>query len=275
MDLSGNGGRLDRREFVGYLAAGLASSLLKPFPGEMNAADTKSRIKAIAFDAFPIFDPRPISVLAENLFPGKGTALSDEWRTRQFEYTWLRIATRQYADFWQVTQDALVFATNKLKLELHADQRERLMNEYLKLPAWPDVAPALHALKKLGFRLAFLSNLTPRMLAANIGNAGLDDLFEQVLSTDRVKTYKPDPLGYRLGTDVLRLRREEILFVAFAGWDAAGAKLFGYPTFWVNRLKLPLEELGAVPDASGNSLADLLQFLEKPQGHETIGRPPL
>jgi 2-haloacid dehalogenase len=134
------------------------------------------------------------------------------------------------------------------------------------------VTPVLHALKKLGFRLAFLTNLTPRMLAANIGNAGLDGLFEQVLSTDRVKTYKPAPRGYRLGTDTLRLRREEILFVAFAGWDAAGAKLFGYPTFWVNRLKLPPEELGAVPDGSGNSLSDLLQFLEKTQGHETISR---
>ena len=266
---------MDRREFVGYMAAGIASGLLKPFPGEMNSVVTKSRIRAIAFDAFPIFDPRPISALAESLFPGKGTALSDAWRIRQFEYTWLRIATRHYADFWQVTRDALVFAANQLKLELHADQSEALMNEYLKLPVWPDVRPALNILKKTGVRLAFLSNLTPRMLAANIGNAGLDGLFEQVLSTDRVKTYKPDPLGYRLGTDTLRLRREEILFVAFAGWDAAGAKLFGYPTFWVNRLKLPLEELGAVPDASGNSLSDLLQFLERTQSHETIGRPPL
>jgi len=266
---------MDRREFFGYMAAGLASGLLKPFPGKMDAAVAKSRIRAIAFDAFPIFDPRPISVLAENLFPGKGTALSDEWRTRQFEYTWLRIATRHYADFWQVTQDALVFVTNKLKLELRVDQRESLMDEYLKLTVWPDAIPALRALKKLGFRLAFLSNLTPRMLAANIGNAGLDALFEQVLSTDRVKTYKPDPRGYRLGTDTLRLRREEILFVASAGWDAAGAKLFGYPTFWVNRLKLPVEELGAVPDASGNSLSDLLQFLARSQGHKTIGRLPL
>jgi len=86
-------------------------------------------------------------------------------------------------------------------------------------------------------------------------------MFEQVLSSDRAKTYKPDPRAYQLGVDALQVKREEILFVAFAGWDAAGAKLFGYPTFWVNRQKLPLEQLGATPDGSGDTLTELVQFL--------------
>lgn len=262
---------MDRREFVALAAASLASGLLNSFSTNVAADVTKSKIKAIAFDAFPIFDPRPVSALAEHLFPGKGAVLSEEWRIRQFEYTWLRVATRHYADFWQVTQDALIFAANKLKLELSGDKRDALMHEYLQLPAWPDVPPALEVLKKSGLRLAFLSNLTTHMLASNIGNAGLDGTFEQVLSTDRVKSYKPDPDAYRLGVDVLKLKRDEILFVAFAGWDAAGAKLFGYPTFWVNRLQLPVEELGAVPDATGSSLSDLVQFLEKTQGQAITG----
>src|SRR5215470_2869103 len=99
---------VDRREFVALTAAGLASSLLKPLLRTVAAEEAaKSKIKAIAFDAFPIFDPRPVIALAEELFPGKGAALSDEWRIRQFEYTWLRLASRHYADFWQITQDAL------------------------------------------------------------------------------------------------------------------------------------------------------------------------
>jgi 2-haloacid dehalogenase len=265
---------VDRREFVALAAASVASGLLTSFSANVAADITKSKIKAIAFDAFPIFDPRPVSALAEHLFPGKGSALSDEWRIRQFEYTWLRVASRHYADFWQVTQDALVFAANKLKLELSVDKRDALMHEYLKLPAWPDVPPALEVLKKSGLRLAFLSNLTARMLASNIGNAGLDGAFEQVLSTDRIKTYKPDPDAYRLGMDVLKLQRDEILFVAFAGWDAVGAKLFGYPTFWVNRLQLPGEELGVVPDAAGSSLSDLILLLERTQGHAITGGMP-
>jgi 2-haloacid dehalogenase len=123
--------------------------------------------------------------------------------------------------------------------------------------------PALGRLKKSAVQLALLSNFTPAMLDACIRSSGLDGMFEQVLSTDRAKTYKPDPHAYQLGTDSLKLKREEILFVAFAGWDAAGAKAFGYPTFWVNRLKVPVEELGEVPDGRGNDLSDLHEFLSK------------
>ena len=103
------------------------------------------------------------------------------------------------------------------------------------------------------------------MLQANIQHAGLDGFFEQVLSTGQVKTYKPTPQAYQLGMDVLKAKREEILFVASAGWDAAGAKLFGYPTYWVNRQKLPVEELGVLPDGTGNTLSDLVQFLNESQ----------
>ena len=135
------------------------------------------------------------------------------------------------------------------------------MNAYLGLRAWPDVVPALDSLKKFGVRLALLSNFTRRMLDANIRSAGLDGVFEQVLSTDQGATYKPDPRAYQLGPDALKLTREEILFVAFAGWDAAGAKLFGYPTYWVNRQHLPAEEIGVRPDGSGVTLTDLVAFL--------------
>ena len=101
------------------------------------------------------------------------------------------------------------------------------------------------------------------MLAANVTHAGLTGVFEQTLSTDQVKTYKPDPVAYQLGLEALCLPREEILFAAFAGWDAAGAKSFGYPTFWVNRLGLPVERLGFEPDGTGKGLDDLIVYLTK------------
>jgi 2-haloacid dehalogenase len=223
--------------------------------------EPKSQIKAIAFDAFPVFDPRPIFTLAERLFPGRGAELSNEWRTRQFEYTWLRVAAERYADFWQVTNEALEFAAAKLDLDLKNEKRDQLMRAYLELQTWPDVVPALTSLRKSGFKLAFLSNFTPHMLEANVANAGLGGTFDHVLSTDLAKTYKPAPRAYQIGTDVLKLSAREILFVAFAGWDAAGAKLFGYPVFWLNRQKLPPERLGAVPDCTGNSLTQLIRFL--------------
>jgi 2-haloacid dehalogenase len=135
------------------------------------------------------------------------------------------------------------------------------MQAYFELRAWPDVPPALAGLKKRGLRLAFLSNMTPKMLASNIKSAKLDGIFDQVLSTDPIRTYKPDPRAYQMAIDALGLKREEILFVPFAGWDAAGAKWFGYRTFWVNRLGLPPEELGVAVDASASSLSDIEKFL--------------
>ena len=244
-------------------ATGVAARVLSSV-GLARAAEPPSRprgIKAIAFDAFPIFDPRPIVSLADEIFPGRGNELGTEWRTRQFEYAWLRIAGRRYADFWKVTRDALVFSAGRLGLELRPRDQDRLMDAYLNLRAWPDVAPALDRLKKSGLRLALLSNFSPAMLDGCVKSAGLAGIFDHALSTDRAKTYKPDPRAYQLGIDVLGLRREEILFVAHAGWDAAGAKWFGYPTFWVNRLKLPKDELDVTPDGSGGALSDLVRFM--------------
>ncbi|WP_437289071.1 haloacid dehalogenase type II [Sorangium sp. So ce406] len=262
-----------RREFLDLVAGVTATGLLGSAPLAMTtscAAEggparpppaSPSKIRAIAFDAFAVLDPRPIAALAEELSPGKGALLSEAWRTRQFEYTWLRVASGEYADFWQVTGDALVFAERLLELDLGEEKRARLLGAYLDLRPWPDAAPALRSLKDAGVRLSFLSNFTPRMLDAAIESAGLGGLFEHALSTDRARTYKPDPRAYRMAVDAFGLEREEILFVPFAGWDAAGARWFGYPTFWVNRLGLPAEELGVTADATGASLADLVELV--------------
>jgi len=246
-----------RREFLGRMAvSGLA---LHGFANK--AAGSRGNIKAVAFDGFPILDLRPVFALVDELYPERGVELSNVWRTRQFEYTWLRTISRRYSDFWQVTDDALVFAAKALKLELTPEKHTRLMEAYLKLRCWPEVPAALSSLKKAGIRLAFLSNLTAKMLKAGIQNSQLDGMFDHVLSTDRVKVYKPDPRAYQMGLDAFGLKPRQILFAAFAGWDAAGAKSFGYPTFWVNRQNQPAEELGVAPDAIGGNLNDLVAFL--------------
>ena len=251
---------LDRREFLHVAAGGVVASAMPP--GREAAAAKRTGIKAVAFDAFPIFDPRPVFALAETLFPGKGADLGNAWRTRQFEYQWLRALAGRYADFWRTTEDGLVFAAKQLQLELTPEKRAQLMQAYLGLKAWPDVPPALEALKQKGLRLAFCSNMTRTLLDTGIKNAGLDGKFEHVLSTDQISAYKPDPRAYQMAMDAFRLKREEILFAAFAGWDAAGARWFGYPTFWVNRANSPAEELGVTPDGTGRDLTDLVNFLK-------------
>ena len=248
---------LKRRDFLSRTAAsGLA---LQTFANDASAA--RSTIRAVAFDAFPILDPQPVFALVGELYPERGVDLSNLWRTRQFEYTWLRTISGDYSDFWQVTDDALVFAAKALKLELTPDKHARLMEAYLNLRCWPDVPVALNSLRKAGIRLAFLSNMTPKMLEAGIRNSQLDDVFDHVLSTDRVKAYKPDPRAYQMGLDAFGFKPDQILFAAFAGWDAVGAKSFGYPTFWVNRQNQPSEELGVTLHANGRNLNDLVAFV--------------
>jgi 2-haloacid dehalogenase len=247
-----------RRQFLSLAASGVAGSLTSaPLP----IAVSPARVKTILFDAFAVFDPRPIAALAESLFPGRGPDLTNAWRTRQFGCTWLRAASRQYEDFWRVTEDALAFAAEILHLDLSLQERARLMGAYLELQTYPDVRPALQSLKEAGHRLAFLANLTPKTLEAGVRHSGLEGVFDQILSTDRIRTYKPDPRAYQIGVDAFKLRRDEILFVPSAGWDAAGARWFSYQTFWVNRTNQPAEELGVAPDGIGSSLADLMHFV--------------
>lgn len=252
---------MERRHFL-LAAAGVAAAAALPASAR-SAARPPGPIAAMAFDAFPVFDPRPIAAKAEQLFPGRGKALMSAWRTRQFEYQWLRALGGQYRDFWQATEDGLVFAADQLGLDLPADKRETLMQGYLTLQPWPDVKPALAELRSMGIRLCFLSNATTAILESGIRNSGLQNRFERVFSTDAVRTFKPDPRAYQLGVDGLGLAKEQILFVAFAGWDVAGAKWFGYPTFWVNRLGLPQERLGVRADGAGRSLFELVEFARR------------
>jgi 2-haloacid dehalogenase len=247
---------------VGTANAPLSDAGTRAAPAPVATSTEPAKVRVLFFDAFPIFDPRPVFVLGEQLFPGRGSDLGNAWRTRQFEYTWLRTASRHYKDFWSVTGDALSFACDSLKLELTQDKREQLMNAYLALPVYPDVVPALDHFKRAGLKLAFLSNMTDQMLVSCIRKARLDGYFDAVLSTHEAQTYKPDPRAYQLGLDRLGVAREEAVFVAFAGWDAYGAKLFGYKTFWTNRLKLSTERLDVTPDGEGSDLAALVTFLQ-------------
>jgi 2-haloacid dehalogenase len=245
-----------------FLETTTSIALASTLAATASAQDSAWRqIRAVAFDAFPIFDPRPVFAACERLFPGRGAELAQHWRDRQFEYQWLRVAAGRYQDFWRVTQDALQHAALTLKIQISQTQRDELMNEYLRLKCWPEVPKALRALKDSGRKLAFLSNATPQILQAGLKNSQLESLLDEVISTDRLKTYKPDPRAYELGTQVLRLKKEEILFVAFAGWDVAGAKWFGYPVFWNNRTGAAVERLGQGPDAIGSTLDAVVELL--------------
>jgi 2-haloacid dehalogenase len=221
-------------------------------------------ISALVFDAYgTLFDVHSVARLAETLFPGKGAALSAAWRTKQLEYTWLRTLMGRYEDFNRVTAASLEWAFEHLDIAGDDSSRRMLMDEYRKLSMFPEVAATLEELSSKGRALAILSNGHPDMLNAVVEHNGLSGMFRGgVLSVHTVKQFKPEPSVYRIVEEQLGVPRALVAFVSSNGWDAAGAKSFGFRVFWVNRGGAPVERLGVRPDAIVKNLAEIPALLE-------------
>ena len=218
------------------------------------------RIRALVFDAYgTLFDVHSVIALAEQLFPGQGAALSQLWRQKQLEYTWLRSLMRRYQDFERVTETSLKFAAAALGLDCPPARINRLMVAYLHLAPFPEVRDALAALQPLP--LAILSNGAPHMLNAVVKNAALDGVFAHVLSVDEVKIFKPSPKVYQLAPDRLGMKKQEIGFVSSNFWDVSGAAAYGFTTFWINRAGAQPDELGEQPTATLSQLTELAALM--------------
>ena len=203
-------------------------------------------MRALVFDAYgTLFDVLSVTSLCERLFPGSGSALAVTWRTKQLQYSLLRSMMDRYADFWQVTQDALAYSTRALQLELTEHKRVQLMDAYRTLHAFADVKPGLEQLKSAGLRLAILSNGAPQMLESATRSAGIADLLDAVISVDEIRVFKPSPRVYGLAAARLSVPVSDIGFVSSNGWDVAGATSAGLTAFWIQRTAAdPPEELG-------------------------------
>ena len=220
--------------------------------------------KAVLFDAYgTLFDVYSVALLAEQLFPGHGNALSVLWRDKQIEYTRLVTTSSHgahYKPFWELTRAGLRYACKRLALELAPADEERLMNQYRHLSAFPENREVLLGLKAKGVVTGILSNGDPEMLRVAVRSAELEGLLDHVLSVDVVRKYKTDPAAYALGPQATGLDAKQIAFVSCNAWDALAATWFGYRTLWVNRYQLPFEELGTQPTRTGTSLRDVLAF---------------
>jgi 2-haloacid dehalogenase len=221
-------------------------------------------IDALVFDAYgTLFDVHSVTTLADELLPGRGAGLSQLWRAKQLEYTWLaslmisRSRVRQ--DFAAVTAQALDYALASLKLTLAPPQRQRLLDAYLALAPFPDVPGALAALAPRPRWI--LSNGTLGMLEPLVRATGLDALLDGILSVDAAGIFKPSPRVYQLAIDRLQLAPARIGFVSSNCWDAIGAKAFGFTAFWINRTGAPVDRHGPAPDCAIGSLGELSALL--------------
>lgn len=214
------------------------------------------------FDAYgTLFDVTGAARLASEHSPRLATiwpAMAETWRRKQLEYCWLRAIMGAHADFAEVTADALDWALDASGLAAEAGVlRPLLLELYHRLPAFPEAAGALAQLRAQGKRLAILSNGTPGMLADAVASAGLDGLFEALISVEEAGVYKPDARVYALVQARLGVAPRDVLFVSSNGWDVAGAARFGFTTAWVNRTGQPMERL---PHGPAHVIRDLTQL---------------
>jgi 2-haloacid dehalogenase len=213
-------------------------------------------VLACVFDAYgTLFDFASASARAADVPEDKRAALTALWRDKQLQYTWLRTLQNRYADFWQVTGDALGFALETLGLD--GSLRESLMDLYLGLEPFPEVPEVLRSLRASGFKTAILSNGTPAMLDALVTRAGLADAFDAVLSVDAVGVFKTNPRVYQYALDTLGLPAKAVAFQSSNAWDAFAASDFGMRVVWCNRYGQRRERLPGAPDFEIRTLAEL------------------
>ncbi len=214
-------------------------------------------IRVCVFDAYgTIFDFASAAAQCSAIPQDRRAALTALWRDKQLQYTWLRSLQGQYVDFWQVTGDALDFALDSFDIATPA-LRAQLMDLYATLSAFPEVPQTLLSLRQAGFRTAILSNGSPSMLDTAVRGAGLEDLFDAVLSADAVGVFKTDPRVYQYALTRLGVTADEVSFQSSNAWDAFAASAFGMRVVWCNRYAQRRERLPGAPDHEVRSLAEL------------------
>jgi 2-haloacid dehalogenase len=241
-------------------------------------------IKAVVFDAYgTLYDIQSVAEVTEKAFPGHGDMITQIWRIKQLEYSWLRSLMGRYENFATVTRDSLAYSLRVLGLSAESDVFDRIMDKYLALDLYPDALATLKALK--GRRLAILSNGSPAALNALIKHSGLAGVLDATISVDAVKIFKPSPKAYALIQPALGIDPAEVLFVSSNPWDVCGAKAFGLRVAWIERvtpqamaaacatsdlvapltmfkaLRTQMDELGFAPDYRIAALSELTELV--------------
>ena len=242
-------------------------------------------VKAVVFDAYgTLYDTQSVAAVTEEAFPGYGGIVTQIWRIKQLEYSWLRSLMRRYEDFSVITRESLIYTLRLLGLKHDDAVFDRIMEKYLHLDLYPDASASLAALR--GRKLAILSNGSTDMLTALVRNSGLDRVLDATISIDSKRIFKPSPDAYTLIEEKLGVAPAEVLFVSSNPWDAIGAKAFGLNVAWIERvtpeamalacveselvppltmfkaIRMQMDELGIEPDYRIKALADLPELVK-------------
>ena len=220
------------------------------------------------FDAYgTLFDVTSATRIVANeeeysSFLNHSVKVSNSWRIKQLEYSWLRNIMHEYIDFWQITKDALDFALEENQIK-NEKLRQRLLDVYWNLSAYPEAQDVLTTLKANNIQTGILSNGSNQMLNSAVVSANLKNYLDKIISIDGIEIYKPDPKVYQMVIDQFNCKIEEVLFISSNGWDIAGASKFGFTTLWVNRNLIPKDRLTFMPNKITNNLSTIPNILKE------------
>ena len=240
-------------------------------------------IDAFVFDAYgTLYDVHSVYEVTSQEFPEHGELITQVWRLKQLEYTWLRAQMQSYRSFWEISEESLVYTLQAIGLPTDKGIIERIMDKYLHLDPYPECLDALDSLS--GVPLAILSNGNQQILDALVSNTGLDTRLDAVISVDKVQTFKPNPKAYELVEKTLKVKPENVMFVSSNSFDATAAKHFGFQVSWIERvtpqamaaevaskdvagpstmfklLRMQMENFNLEPDHRLGSLSDLVSL---------------
>lgn len=222
------------------------------------AKDGMATRETLAFDMYgTLVESTPGKERLERIVPGQALRLAEVWRQKQLELTFRLTAMERYEDFAEVTRKALDYALASMGRTLGANQRDLLIGEYSHLELFADTRSGLERVAALGYAMVIFSNATPRMLDSLTRAAELEPFFQDVISVDEVRTYKPSPRVYRHVAQRLGRPIGDIRLVSSNPFDVVGAQAAGMKAAWVNRSGGLFDPLGSPPDISMCLLTEL------------------
>ncbi|REG84352.1 haloacid dehalogenase type II [Marinomonas pollencensis] len=210
-----------------------------------------------------LFDINETVLNLETLKPKFKAAFGDDgvmslWFASLLHSSTVCVATQVKTDFAALAGVVLDAVAVRKGVALSAPQRDDILTGFASLPPHDDIQPALQRLKSAGFRCVAFSNSSLNLIATQINNAGLSEVFDDILSVESTGSFKPDPKAYQFAAETLGLPLAELRLVATHDWDTHGALSAGMKAAYIARTPALYHPLYRSPDIHGNHMGDIV-----------------
>jgi 2-haloacid dehalogenase len=193
------------------------------------------------FDAYgTLFDVHAAAARNRAAIGPEADRMSQIWRTKHLEYTWIHAQTGRHTTFWSLAGQSLDYAMAIVGLKNDA-LREQLLATYRVLDCYAEVPAVLARLKDKGATVSLLTNGDPDMVAEAVASAKLGGVLDAVMTVHEAGVFKPDMRVYHLVTERFGCRPADVSFQSSNRWDVAAAHVAGFRPVWINRFAMPPE----------------------------------